>query len=419
MGIPKPITISLSPNIEKDDICLAFKLLFNPWKWKKGEAVKELEDNFKRYLGVEYAFSFNSGRSALMAILYSLGLNRGDEVLLQAFTCNAVVNPILDRGANPVFVDIDDTINMAPEGLKRKITSRAMAIVVQHNFGWPARVGEISKIAKQNNLYLIEDGAHALGAKYQGQFCGVFGDAAFFSFGRDKIISSVFGGMAVTNNKKIAEKIKQFQDKISYPSNFWIFQQLLHPVLVNYFVLPAYGIHSGLGRIVLGGFHKLSILSKAVYKEEKKGKISRHFPKKMPNVLTILALNQLRKLERFNNHRRKIAGFYQKNLKGKYKMPLAGKKEGILPTFMRFPVLTDKDTDEILRKAGKRKIYLNDGWRKSPVVPLDSDVSKMRYVPGSCPKAEKIAKEIINLPTHINISEKDAERIVRFLELWI
>jgi len=419
MCIAKPITTSLSPNTEKDDILLAFRLIFQPCKWKKGRAIKELENQFEEYLGTQYAFSFNSGRSALLAILDAMDIKKGDEVLLQGFTCNAAVNPILARGAKPVFVDIDDTINMDPSDLADKITSRSRAIIIQHSFGWPAQVDKISKIAKQNNLYLIEDVAHALGAKYQGKFCGTFGDAAFFSFGRDKIISSVFGGMAITNNENLAKKIREFQERALFPSNFWIFQQLLHPILVNCLILPAYGLHRNLGIIMFGIFHKTSILPKAVSKEEKRGKVSKYFPKKMPMALAILAVNQLKKLKIFNEHRRMLADFYRKELeKTGFILPFNKLLEDRAPIFMRYPVLiTNINTDKILTESRKKKIYLNDGWRKTPVVPPDTDINKMKYQWGSCPKAEKIAKTIINLPTHINISKKQARKIVDFLLL--
>lgn len=418
MSFSPPIFISLSPNTENDDVWLAVKLLFQPWRLKKGAAVKQLEEEFKKYLKVKYVISFNSGRSGLIAILNALNIKeRDDEVLLQAFTCNAAVNPILERGAKPVFVDIDDTLNLDPEDLKKKITSKSKAVIIQHTFGWPAKIAEISEIARKNNLYLIEDCAHSLGAKYKSQFCGTFGDIAFFSFGRDKIISSVFGGMVVSNNEKLAERIKKFQEKIDYPSNFWIFQQLLHPILVNYLILPAYGLNWYLGRILLGGFHKISILSKSVYPKEKIGKVLKYFPKKFPNNLAILALNQFRKLEKFNKHRRKIANFYEEELKNTdFILPLAKSFENRIPVFMRYPVLTNFNTDKILIEARKRKIFLNDSWRKSPIIPSDTNLEKMEYVLRSCPKAEKVAEKILNLPTHINISEKQAKKIVNFLK---
>jgi len=427
----KPISTSLSPNTEKDDIRLALKLLFHPLCWQKGRGknyaiahflprgnfIELIEEEFKKYLGVKYVFSFNSGRSGLMAILDAMEIKEGDEVLLQAFTCNSAVNPILEREAKPVFVDIDDTLNLNPEDLKRKIIPRSKAVMVQHNFGWPAKIEEISKIARENNLFLIEDCAHSLGAKYKGKLCGTFGKAAFFSFGRDKIISSIFGGMAVTNDEKIGERLKEFQERLDYPSNSWIFQQLLHPILMNWKIIPAYGIHPFLGRMVLGVFHQLSVLSKAVYKKEKKGKIPSQFPKKLPNALAVLALNQFRKLDRFNTHRREIADFYMRELYG-FNLPLAKSQEGIEPTFMRYPVLIEKETDDVLKEARKRRIYLDDGWRKSVVIPPDTDIGKIKYISGSCPEAERVARNILNLPIHINISKKEAEKIVEFIRKY-
>ncbi len=423
MNLFRPISISLSPNTEKDDILLALRLIFQPWRWKcpsfsttVRNSAQRLEEEFKKYLGVKFAISFNSGRSALFAILEALDVKKNDEVLLQGFTCNSAVNPILAKGAKPVFVDVDNAINIELYDLKRKITSKSKAVMIQHTFGLPAEVAEIPEICKKYNLFLIEDCAHALGAKFNGKFCGTFGDAAFFSFGRDKIISSVFGGLAVTNNEKIGECLKNFQEKLDFPSHFWIFQQLLHPILMNYLILPAFGLNQYLGRIVLGIFHKLLILSKAVSKCEKRGEFPSEFPKKFPNALAILARNQFKKLERFNEHRREIANFYEKELKNtNFILPFAKPLQSRMPVFMRYPILIEQNTDAILKEARKRKIYLDDGWRKTPIFPPDTDISKIGYNLGECPKAEKIAKNIVNLPTHINISREAAKKIINFL----
>ena len=416
MIFSKPIFTSLSPNTEKDDIVLAFKLIFQPWRWKKGDSIQKLEKEFRSYLGVNNVFVFNSGRLALLAILDSLEIGEGDEVLLQGFTCNAAINPILKSGAKPVFVDIDDTLNLDPNDLKKKITFNSKVVMIQHSFGWPAQIDEIVKIAKENNLFLIEDCAHALGARYKEKLCGTFGDASFFSFGRDKIISSVFGGLAVANNDQLGKKIVAFQERIKYPSNPWILQQLLHPLLTNYIVMPAYALSAALGRLVLGFLHIVSILSKAVYRKEKKGELVKQFPKQFPNALAVLALNQFKKLERFNKHRREIASFYQKGIeKDNFILPFDKEKIIVDPVFIRYPVLTTNDTDHILKWARKRKIFLDDGWRKSPVVPIDTDLEKMNYQLDSCPRAEKISQSIINLPTHINISQKDAKKVINLV----
>jgi len=414
--IKKPIFVALSPNTQKDDIFLASKLLFQPWKWKRGKDLFFLEKELKKYLKTKYIFLFNSGRSALIAILDALNIKKGDEILVQAFTCNAVINPILKIKAKPVFVDIDETLNLDPKDLKKKITPHSKAVIIQHTFGYPAKIKEILKITKEYNLSLIEDCAHSLGAKYEGKFCGTFGKASFFSFGRDKVISSVFGGIAITNDDRVGENLKNFYQKLNFPSFFWTFQQLLHPILTNILVFPAFTIHSLLGKIVLKFFQKISLLSKAVFDIEKKGGVAKYFPKKMPNALAILALNQFKKLEKFNYHRKKISQFYTENLKEKFIFPFLKKNENNLsPIYMRFPIFISKNSSKIIKKAEKEKIFLKDGWQGSVILPPDTKTEKMRYIFGSCPFAEKISKKIINLPTSPRISERDAKRIVNFL----
>jgi len=418
----KPISISLSPNTEKDDISLAFKLLFQPWKWKKNPV--ELEEEFKKYLSVKHAISFNSGRSAFLAILKSLDLNDDKEVFLQAFTCNAAVNPILWAGLKPVFIDVDEkTFNIDIEDLKRTLRQglrvslsrtpqgkKPRVLMVQHTFGLPADMDEILEICQKNNLILIEDCAHSLGAEYKGKKVGTFGKAAFFSFSRDKVISSVYGGMAVTNDDNLAQRLKEFQEKIDYPSNFWIFQQLLHPILMNYLILPTYRIF---GKYLLILFQELQILSKAVHFKEKRGQIPDYFPKRLPNTLALLALNQFKKLEKFNNHRQEIAEFYYQNLKD-FQFELPPKFEDRKQIFLRFTI-KHKKAHQIIKKAWQENLLIGD-WYNSVIAPPDTKLEKMEYKIGACPIAEKLAQETFNLPTHINISQKEAKKIVCFLK---
>jgi len=429
----RPISISLSPNTEKDDILLAFKLIFRPWLWKTvgGETVGgftsdslvssevkppmirpiiELEEKFKEYLNIKNSISFNSGRSALMAILNSLGLDQGAEILLQVFTCNAVVNPILWLGFKPIYVDCDEkTFNIDVEDLKKKITSKSKVIIIQHTFGLPADINEILKICQENNLILIEDCAHSLGATYHDKKVGTFGKVAFFSFSRDKVISSVYGGMVMTNDDELAKKIKEYQEKIGYPSYLWIKQQLLHPIFMSWLILPTYRIF---GKYLLILFQWLHILSKAVHWKEKRGRKPCYFPKRLPNALAILALNQFKKLEKFNKYRQEIANFYYNELKGtNFGLPPASEQ-----IYLRFTIKHPK-AHEIIKKAWQKNILIGD-WYTTPIAPHDTKPFKMQYLPGSCPKAEKLAKETLNLPTHINISKDDAQKIVDFLKLY-
>lgn len=440
----KPISISLSPNTEKDDVRLALNLIYKPWLWKRVSGGERIESEFKKYLGVKYAFSFNSGRSALVAILKALNLSNDAEVLLQAFTCVAAVNPVLWLGLKPVYVDCDkDSFNIDIGDLKRKIASNSRVLMVQHTFGLPAEMDEIMAIVprqsgtagtpvaegdlgarppfaeamegRQDNLILIEDCAHSLGAEFHGQKIGTFGKAAFFSFGRDKIISSVYGGMAVTNDSSLAEKIRQAQADFGYPSYFWTFQQLLHPILMNYIILPIYNILD-LGKIFLVLSQWLGILSKAVHWKEKRGKKPSYFPKRLPNALAILALKQFEKLDRFYEHRRELSRFYYNSLKNtSFELPKEFPERKNV--FLRFTVKHPKAHEIIYEAWHKQNIIIGD-WCTTPIIPHDTDLESVGYKIGSCPIAEKLSKTTFNLPTHINIFQKDAEKIIEFLKKY-
>ncbi len=398
----KPISISLSPNVESDDLRLAFKLLLQPWRWRRGEGITKLESEFKKYFNVKHALSFNSGRSSLMAILNSL---KG-EVLIQAFTCNAAINPIIWSGLKPVYVDANDNFNIDIEDLKNKINSKTKAIIIQHTFGIPAEIEKIKKIAKENNLLLIEDCAHSLGAKYNNQKIGTFGDVAFFSFSRDKIISSVYGGMVITNNDELAKRVSNFKKEIKYPSLFWIKQQLLHPLLMS-LILPIYGIIGKYFLVCLQSFH---ILSMAVHLKEKQGLKPSYFPKKMPNALALLALNQFAKLDKFNNHRREIAKFYLENLKDDFEFPKIPQNSE--PVYLRLPV-KHRDAHKIIKKLWKKNILIGN-WYTTAIAPCNTIPEKLNYF-GNCFKAEELAKITLNLPTHINIGKKEARKILTSL----
>ena len=418
----RPIFTSLSPNVEKDDVLLALKLLLQSWRWRISinqhnqhqSASETLENELKNYLGIKHALAFSSGRTAFLAILKCLDFEPGSEVLIQGFTCNAVVNPILAASLKPIFVDIDEkTLNMDANDLENKISGKSRAVIVQHTFGLPADMNRVLEICQKHNLILIEDCAHSLGAKYNGKFVGTFGKTAFFSFGRDKVISSVFGGMAATNDNELARKIKAFQENLPEPSCFWVFQQLLHPILTHFFVMPLYNFGE-IGKWKLISLQKIGLLSKAVSKKEKQGKLPVKSARKMPGALAILALNQFKKLERFISHQRQIAEIYDKNLAG-LELILPPSTEGRI--YLRYPVLLKtSSTDMILDKARQEKIFLDDGWRKTVVVPPDTNQAKMGYKTGDCPKAEMVSKQILNLPTHINISEEKVRKIVNFLK---
>ncbi len=401
----KIVSASLSPNAEGDDVLLAVKLLFRPWEWLRGSGVKRVEEWFGKNFREYRAISFNSGRSALFGILKSFDLKKGDEVLVQAFTCVAVPNSVLWTGAEPIYVDIDRSLNIDLLDAQKKVTSKTRAILIQHTLGILADMDNVLAFAKKNNILVIEDCAHSLGATCRGKKIGSFGDAAFFSFGRDKVISSIFGGVAMVHRRHETQcmKLKDFHKKCSLPDIFWVFQQLLHPVLFS-IILPTYRV--GIGKVILFFSQRLKLLSIPVYPEEKKGKKPHDFPAKYPNALALLLLLQLKKLERYNTRRGNTALYYMDHLKDTATIELLSYPPGSL--FLRFPVLVSSPSD-VIKNAKKRGVLLGN-WYHNVIDPSGVDFRAIGYVAGSCPVAENIAKRVINLPT--NNGKGEADRVV-------
>lgn len=401
----RPLAISLAPNLEGKDAVLALRLLFSPWAFFNGKHIKLLEQWFRQCFSVSHAITFNSGRGALVTILKSLGIGNGDEVVLQAFTCVAVPNAIITTGAKPVYVDINNSLTIDTKDLEEKITKKTKAIIVQYTFGIPANLRDVKKIAKKYKLFLIEDCAHAI-------TLGTVGDAAFFSFGRDKAISSVFGGIAITNNEVLGKKLREFQRKLEYPSFFWIMQQLFHPILFFFLVLPLYNFFS-LGKIFLVIFQKLHFLSLPVSSAEKQGKNESVLVKKLPNALACLALFQLKRIKEFNQKREAIPKMYIEELRQSF-FTMPCKKT--IP-FLRFPVLVDK-RDQLLNFLRRHGVYLGK-WYSEVIDPKGVDFKSIFYQRGSCPKAEFFAKKIVNLPTYPTMTKLDVQKVIQLLKEYV
>lgn len=406
----RPIAIALSPNTQREDVLLALRLLLTPWNFFWGDAQALLEQWFRQFFNVSYAVSFSSGRAALFAILKGLGIGEGDEVLLQAFTCAVVPNMVIALGARPVYVDITQKLTLNPLDLKKKLSQRSKAVIVQHTFGVPADMQNILTLAKNYRIDVIEDVAHTIGGTYKGKKLGSFGKASFFSFGRDKAFSSVFGGVAITNDPVLGRKLLLFQKRLALPSPFWVAQQLFHPVAFA-LILPLYNTWS-LGKMLLVLFQKLHLLSFPVTKKEEEGRIDATFLKKLPHALAHLALMQLKKVETFNKGREEIAKLYREAL------TTDGVVVPVWQTipFLRFPLLV-KRRDEVLAYFKKHGVYLGN-WYAEIVDPKGVDLEKVHYTKGSCPNAEAIAQTILNLPTYPTMSYVDAKKVVRLFKAY-
>jgi len=173
--------------------------------------VKKFERDFAKYSGCKYGLTFSNGTTSIEAAIFAVGIGEGDDVLVPPLTMHASISPILNAGANPVFVDVDlQTLNVDPEELERKITPNTKAILVVHLFGNPAGMDKIMKFAAKRGLKVIEDCSHAHGARYKGRSVGSFGDVGCFSLQQDKPVSAGEGAVAVTNDRIYFERMALF-----------------------------------------------------------------------------------------------------------------------------------------------------------------------------------------------------------------
>ncbi len=181
----------------------------------QGKYVKEFEEKFASICGIKYAVAVSSGTDAIalaLSVLYDFGAKRGDEIILPALTFIGTANAVLMAGFKPVFVDVElNSLNINPSQIEEKITEKTKAILPVHLMGKCAEIEEILKIAKKYNLFVIEDCAEAHGTQYKGKNVGTFGDMGCFSTYIAHIISTVEGGIIITNNENYAEILRSLR----------------------------------------------------------------------------------------------------------------------------------------------------------------------------------------------------------------
>jgi perosamine synthetase len=412
----KTIAISLSPNTSRQDSLLALRLLAAPRHWDKtGEMTRMLEMGLASHIGVEHAFALDSGRSGLYLTLKAMDIGVGDEVLLQAYTCIAVPNSIVWAGAKPVYVDIDAaTLNVNLNDLQAKITPKTKAIIVQHTFGRPGPIHQIVELARARDIRIIEDCAHALGATTPSGPVGKSGDAAIFSFGRDKVISSVSGGMVTTDNPDLARELAHMRDALPLPGARWTFNQLFHPVASSG-ILRVYDV-AKIGKAMLVGLQRAGLLDLAVRPEERRGKMPTGIPTRLPDVVAQMALSQFARLGAFNTRRRHLATLYNEKLTNTNIQLPPPDEPGTQNIYLRYTIHIP-DPDKLHSTARAQSIYLGN-WYDTVIAPTDADLSAVAYTLGQCPVAEQQAATSINLPTHPKVTLEDGARIAELVRKW-
>src|SRR5436309_12012767 len=294
------------------DCVEALRYLLTPAQLVQGATIEEYEQAFAGTVGVKYAISFGSGRIGLYGLLWALGVGEGAEVLLSVPTHIVVANAIRYTGARPVYVDCrleDYNIDLADA--ERRITPRSRVLLLQHTFGVPVDMDAALAFARRHNLVVIEDCVHALGARYDGRPVGTFGHAAFFSTEETKTISTVMGGMAVTNDPQLASRMRTFQASCSLP-RMSLSARYLMKFLV-YYLLTEPRVHR-FARVAYERLGYRNPLPVPTTLEERRGQRPRDYERRLSNGQAAVGLSRLRSLQTNLQHREFVANAYEDRL---------------------------------------------------------------------------------------------------------
>jgi len=377
------------------------------WSWRSDKGSKQVEAWLKAYFNNTHAITVDSGRAALQLTLEALKLKKGDEVLVQAYTCLVVVNAIRWAGGTPVFVDITPDFTMDPMVAAAKVTPRTRALIIQHTFGLAADSNALQAVAAKHKLFTIEDCAHALGVRTtSGELLGTQSDAAILSFGSDKVISASRGGAVITPHKHIAKAITKRVNALPVMPISYLLPHLLRVV---WFAIGKSTYHLGIGKWFMAVMAKLGLSSRMIYPSEKKGLSMKPFPAKWPNALAALVWPQLQALDRVQARR-----LVQTK---RYVAEITNPALQIVPNaaqypLVRFPALVS-DPKAWHSAAMAAGIMLGD-WYSTVVAPYASGAVD-GYMPGSCPMAEQLTKTTINLPTGPWLTPAEQGRVISFI----
>ncbi|MEM1554683.1 MAG: DegT/DnrJ/EryC1/StrS family aminotransferase [Thermoproteota archaeon] len=211
------------PEIGEEELEYVSEAVKSGWVSSKGRFIEEFETGFSKYIGTKYGIAVSNGTAAIHLALTALEIGPGDEVIIPTLTFASVANAVIYTGAKPIFADSHpDYWNIDPYSIERKITKKTRAIIAVHSYGHPCDMDEIIHIARDYSLHLIEDCAEAHGAEYKGRKVGSFGVISCFSFYGNKIITTGEGGICLTNNEELANRIRILRDHGMNPNKkYW------------------------------------------------------------------------------------------------------------------------------------------------------------------------------------------------------
>jgi perosamine synthetase len=372
-------------SLDEDDIQAVVEVLKSDWL-TTGPKVGEFEEAFAAWVDAKFAVSFSSGTAALHGAAFAAGLGPGDEVITTPLTFCATANCVLYQGATPVFADVcEDTLNLDPQEVSRKVSSRTKAIIAVDYAGHPAALDELRGIAqnevvkkqdaKGQGALLIEDACHALGAEYGGKRVGSLADMTVFSFHPVKHLTTGEGGVVTTNDARLADTLRRFRN---------------------------HGISSGARERQESGqwFYEMDMLG---------------FNYRLTDFACALGLSQLGKLEANLARRREIAADYAREFRD-LPMLVPGVRQGVAPAWHLYPIRLKLESlsagrGEIFRALRAENIGVNVHY-----IPVHQHPYYRERFPsnrGAFPIAERAYEQLISLPMFHSMTAKDIGDVVR------
>lgn len=363
--------------ISDEDIKTVIETLKSPYL-TTGPKVSEFEKVVADYVGATYAVVFSNGTAALHAACYAAGITQGDEVITTPITFAASANCVRYMGGEVIFADIDEeTYNLDPKEVEKKITSKTKAIIPVDFTGQPVDIDAFMEIGKKHNIVIIEDGAHSLGASYKKRKVGATADMTMFSFHPVKPITTGEGGMIVTNNRTYYEKLRLFRG---------------HGITQT-----AYAKEQG------DWYYEMTDLG---------------YNYRMTDIQAALGISQMNRLDEFIEKRQELANLYTEKINQlptlKAPNQLADTKSGWHLYSVQLDEValgkTRKEVFEDLRNAniGVHVHYIPVYWHPY--------YQELGYKKGICPKAEQWYERALTLPLHPQMNEADVDFVLSYFK---
>lgn len=361
--------------IDEKDIEEVAKVLKTDWI-TQGPKVEEFEKTVAEYCQVKYAVAVSSGTAALHSAYVAAGISFGDEVITTPLTFAATAYTISHLGGKPVFADIqEDTLNIDPKEIEKKITKKTKAIAPVDFAGHPCDYDKISKIAKKYKLLIIEDAAHALGSEYKGKRIGSFADLTILSFHPVKAITTGEGGMILTNNKDFYEKLKIFRH------------------------------HGIIKKPEKGGWY---------YEIENPG-----YNYRLTDFQCALGLSQLKKIDKFIKRRREIVAKYNQAFKNVKEIIIPKERNYVKSAWHLYVIQLQLDKLKVNRKKIFEVLQKEGIGVQVHYIPLHLQPfyqKKFNYKKGGFPIVERYYERAITLPLFPKMTNKEVDKVIKVVK---